>query len=46
MGYSPLIYAFEQDNIAITGEGILEGGGSNQPVVAVERQMETYTLAA
>lgn len=28
MGYSPLIYAFEQDNIAITGEGILEGGGS------------------
>jgi polygalacturonase len=29
MGYSPLIYAFEQDNIAITGEGILEGGGSN-----------------
>lgn len=30
MGYSPLIYAFEQDNIAITGEGILEGGGSNQ----------------
>ena len=30
MGYSPLIYAFEQDNIAVTGEGILEGGGSNQ----------------
>jgi polygalacturonase len=28
MGYSPLIYAFEQDNIAITGAGILEGGGS------------------
>ena len=29
MGYSPLIYAFEQENIAITGEGILEGNGSN-----------------
>lgn len=30
MGYSPLIYAYEEQNIAITGEGILEGGGSNQ----------------
>ncbi|MBU2222983.1 MAG: glycoside hydrolase family 28 protein [Gammaproteobacteria bacterium] len=29
MGYSPLIYAFEQHNIGITGEGILEGGASN-----------------
>ncbi|MCY7297189.1 glycoside hydrolase family 28 protein [Alteromonas sp. a30] len=29
MGYSPLIYAFEQTNIAITGEGTLEGGGRN-----------------
>ena len=29
MGYSPLIYAFEQQNIAVTGEGILEGNGSN-----------------
>ena len=29
-GYSPLIYAYEEQNIAITGEGILEGGGSNQ----------------
>ncbi len=28
LGYSPLIYAFEQENIAITGAGILEGGGS------------------
>ncbi len=25
MGYSPLIYAFEQKNIAITGEGTLDG---------------------
>ena len=27
MGYSPLIYAFEQENIAVTGEGTLDGGG-------------------
>lgn len=25
MGFSPLIYAFEQENIALTGEGILDG---------------------
>jgi polygalacturonase len=25
MGYSPLIYAFEQENIAVTGEGTLDG---------------------
>ncbi|WP_207493702.1 glycoside hydrolase family 28 protein [Aridibaculum aurantiacum] len=25
MGYSPLIYAFEQNNIAITGQGTLDG---------------------
>lgn len=30
MGYSPLIYAFEQTNVAITGKGTLEGGGSPQ----------------
>lgn len=28
MNYSPLIYAFEQVNIAITGEGTLDGQGS------------------
>lgn len=27
MGYSPLIYAFGQSNIAITGTGTLDGGG-------------------
>jgi polygalacturonase len=27
MNYSPLIYAFEQENIAITGEGTLDGQG-------------------
>jgi polygalacturonase len=29
MNYSPLIYAYEQENIAITGKGILDGQGSN-----------------
>ena len=28
MHYSPLIYAFEQENIAITGEGTIDGQGS------------------
>ncbi len=27
MSYSPLIYAFEQENVAVTGEGTLYGGG-------------------
>jgi len=30
MNYSPLIYAFEQENIAVTGEGVLDGQGSNE----------------
>jgi polygalacturonase len=29
MNYSPLIYAFEQENLAITGEGTLEGQADN-----------------
>ncbi len=29
MNYSPLIYAFESENIAITGRGTLDGGGSD-----------------
>jgi len=28
MNYSPLIYAFEQENIAVTGKGTLDGQGS------------------
>lgn len=28
--YSPLIYAYEQENIAVTGEGILDGQGDNE----------------
>jgi polygalacturonase/lysophospholipase L1-like esterase len=30
MNYSPFIYAFEQENIAITGEGTLDGQGDNE----------------
>ena len=30
MNYSPLIYAYEQENIAVTGEGILDGCGKNE----------------
>jgi unsaturated rhamnogalacturonyl hydrolase len=29
MNYSPFIYAFEQKNIAVTGEGILDGAASD-----------------
>lgn len=29
MGYSPLIYAFEEENIALTGKGILDGQAEN-----------------
>lgn len=28
MNYSPLVYAFEQTNVAVTGEGTLDGQGS------------------
>lgn len=30
MNYSPLVYAFEQENIAITGKGVLDAQGSNE----------------
>ncbi len=30
LNYSPLIYAFEQENIAITGKGTLDGQAGNQ----------------
>ena len=30
MNFSPLVYAFNQENIAITGKGTLDGNGSNQ----------------
>jgi len=30
MNYSPLIYAFEQENLAVTGEGTLDGSASDQ----------------
>ncbi len=30
MNYSPFIYAYDQENIAITGEGVLHGAGANE----------------
>ncbi len=30
MNYSPLIYAFEQQNIAVTGQGLLDGQGAEE----------------
>ena len=30
MNYSPFIYAYEQENIAITGNGVLDGNASNE----------------
>ena len=30
MNYSPFIYAYEQENIAVTGEGTLDGQGSKE----------------
>ncbi len=30
MNYSPLVYAFEAENVAVTGEGVLDGGGDAQ----------------
>lgn len=30
MNYSPLIYAFEEENVAVTGEGVLDGQADNQ----------------
>lgn len=30
MNYSPLIYAFQQENIAVTGKGTLDGSASNE----------------
>jgi polygalacturonase len=30
MNYSPLIYAYEQENVAVTGEGVLNGQGNEE----------------
>jgi polygalacturonase len=30
MNYSPLVYAYEQENLAITGKGLLDGNSSNE----------------
>ncbi|HVS53505.1 MAG TPA: glycoside hydrolase family 28 protein [Opitutaceae bacterium] len=38
MNYSPLIYAFQQENIAITGTGTLDGSASNDTWWALGRR--------
>ncbi len=38
MGYSPLVYAYEQTNIAITGKGTLDGQAGRRALVAVEEE--------
>lgn len=40
MNYSPLIYAFEQENIAITGRGTLDGSaaGAVMPTKAAPKR--------
>lgn len=30
MNYSPFVYAYDQENIAVTGEGVLDGQASNE----------------
>src|SRR5438874_577298 len=40
MNYSPLIYAFEQENIAVTGSGTLDGSASDQNWWAWTRRKE------
>src|SRR5690606_41817799 len=30
MNYSPLIYAFEQENVAVTGAGVLDGQANSE----------------
>ena len=41
MNYSPLIYAFEQENIAVTGKGTLDGSASNENWWAWKRSAPT-----
>lgn len=38
MNYSPLIYAFEQENIAVTGKGTLDGSASRETWWGLMRQ--------
>jgi unsaturated rhamnogalacturonyl hydrolase len=37
MNYSPLIYAFEKENVAVTGKGTLDGSASNDTWWALPR---------
>ena len=41
MNYSPPIYAYEQENIAITGEGIVDGGGRQDTWWGWKRTLDT-----
>ena len=36
MGYSPLVYALDEESIAVTGEGTLDGGADADALVALE----------
>ncbi len=38
MNYSPLIYALDQENIAVTGKGTLDGSASNQTWWGLQRR--------
>jgi len=43
MNYSPLIYAFEQENIAVTGEGTLDGQASYENWWASKKPKKEYS---
>jgi unsaturated rhamnogalacturonyl hydrolase len=46
MNYSPLIYAFEQENLAITGKGTLDGSASNETWWGLGRRAAAAAAAA
>ena len=46
MNYSPLIYAFEQENIAVTGKGTLDGSASRETWWGLARRGATPGAAA
>jgi unsaturated rhamnogalacturonyl hydrolase len=45
LNYSPLIYAFEQENIAVTGGGTLDGGASGENWWAWTKRVPLRDLA-
>ncbi len=46
LNYSPLIYAFEQQNIAVTGRGVLDGSASDENWWAWARRREATPAPA